>query len=307
MASPLPSAVTAPRRSSWPSSTRATSRTWMGTPCCAATAMDSMSAMVVASPIPWTSWASPPRTTRPPPTLALLRCSARATSSRCSSYFSRSSGSNDDVELLLVAAPGVDLGGAGDLEHLRADDPVVQRAQLLGRELVALDQVLEDLAQAGRDGAEGGAVDAVGELDGLEALADDLAGEVDVGGVVEGGGDLGEAELRDGADTVEAGEAADDLLDREGDLALDLERGQRGGDGVDGDLNRGRVRVGVQREVPERDEACGDEAGGGEQHHAAVAQRQVDDAVEHVYFAPAVSTSQQPAPMLSRLSSVRRR
>ena len=92
---------------------------------------------------------------------------------------------DDDLELLLVAAPGVDLGDARHRAQLRLDDPVVDRAQLGERLPCAGDDVVEDLAQARGDRAHLRPLDAGGQLDALQPLVDDLAGEVDVGAVLE--------------------------------------------------------------------------------------------------------------------------
>ena len=85
-----------------------------------------------------------------------------------------------------------------------------------------------------------------------EAFVNLLPGEVDVGPVLEDGDDLREAELRDGADLFEPFEAPEGLLDGEGDLPLDLLGGKLGGDGVDLDLDRGRVREGIEGQAEAR-------------------------------------------------------
>ena len=54
-----------------------------------------------------------------------------------------------------------------------------------------------------------------GQLDRGQPLVDQLAGEVDVGAVLERHDDLRQAELRDRAHALQAGQAAERLLDRE--------------------------------------------------------------------------------------------
>jgi len=87
--SPSPSAVTAPRRISRPSTTRATSRTRVGTPSRAATMMPSTSSIVATAPTPWMSADWPAWSSVPPPTLALFRSSASASSPSVSPCFAR--------------------------------------------------------------------------------------------------------------------------------------------------------------------------------------------------------------------------
>ena len=91
-----------------------------------------------------------------------------------------------------------------------------------------------------------------GSSHGLQALHDELAGEVDVGAIFEGDGDLREPELRDGTHLLEAGQPGDGLLDREGDLLLDLEGRERRRGGVDLDLDRRRVGKRIDRQTEQR-------------------------------------------------------
>ena len=126
--------------------------------------------------------------------------------------------------LLALAAPGVDLGHAGHRLQTRLDDPVMKRGQLLQRVAVAGHDVVVDLAQAGGHRAHLGLVDAGRKFDGLQPLHDELPREVDVGSVVEGGGHLAQAELRDRPDPLQVGQARDGPFHRKGDLLLDLQR-----------------------------------------------------------------------------------
>ena len=66
---------------------------------------------------------------------------------------------------------------------------------------------------------------------------------------------LREPELRDRADLSQPLQAAEGVLDGEGDLPLDLLGRERGGDGVDLDLDRRRVGEGVQRQSRPRPDA----------------------------------------------------
>ena len=218
--------------------------------------------------------------------------------------FDQAVGVDHDVELLLVASPGVDLGDSRDLHHLRAHDPVVERAELPWRQRVALDDVLEYLAETGRDRPERGPADVRGQLQGAEPFAHHLAGQVDVGVVVEGGRDLRQSELRNGAHLRQARESADGLFDDRGDLPLNLQRRQRRSGRVDADLHRSRVRERVEGQLPEAGNTDYRQQRRSDEHDGSTPQAEIDELGEHGYFASMASTSQHPAPMLSGESSV---
>ena len=94
-----------------------------------------------------------------------------------------------------ITADRVDFGDAGDGAHLRANDPVVEGAQIhrrpfgavgFFRTCLGLDRVHEDLAETRGDRTHrrldpGGKL----RLHRLNALVHKLAGEVDVGAVLE--------------------------------------------------------------------------------------------------------------------------
>ena len=129
--SPLPSAVTAPRRISWPISTSATSadadrhavlgrdddladlrRRWSCGPALGPAACRCSGVML------------------PPPTLRLFFSTASTTSSNVRPCLISRCGIDADLVLLLVAAPAVDLRRARHGAHGRLDHPVVNRAQV---------------------------------------------------------------------------------------------------------------------------------------------------------------------------------
>ena len=118
-------------------------------------------------------------------------------------------GVDADLVLLLVAAPAVDLGRALHCPQLGPDDPVVDGAQLGDVVPLAGDDVVEDLAQAGGHRPHLGPRDALGDVHRGQPLVDELAGEVDVGAVLEGHHHLGQAELGHRAQLLQAGQAAD--------------------------------------------------------------------------------------------------
>ena len=81
--------------------------------------------------------------------------------------------------------------------------------------VLARQQVVIDLAQAGRHRPHRRPADAFGELGFAQPLVDLLPGEVDVGPVREDGDDLREAEFRDRADLFKPFEPAQGVFDRE--------------------------------------------------------------------------------------------
>ncbi len=90
--------------------------------------------------------------------------------------------------------------------------------------------------------------------------SDELAGEIDVGAVLEDDRHLAEAVARQRAGVVELRQAAHRGLDREGDALLGLERRIAGRAGVDLDLDVGDVGHGVDRKALEIPGAEGDGA-----------------------------------------------
>ena len=110
--SPLPSAVTAPRRISWPITTSATSPTRIGTPSLAAMTIALICSTFVVRPRPCTSTDRVPSRMLPPPTLRLFSSTACTTSSNVRPCLISRFGIDADLILLFVAAPTVDLGGA---------------------------------------------------------------------------------------------------------------------------------------------------------------------------------------------------
>jgi hypothetical protein len=111
--------------------------------------------------------------------------------------FSEQRGIDLHVVLLLESAPSVHFRHARHCPELRLDDPVLQCAQLREVRLVGhalrsrpREQVVVNLSQARRHGPKLRLSERRGKLDVLEALPDQLAGEVDVDLVLEGQRDL---------------------------------------------------------------------------------------------------------------------
>ena len=129
--SPLPSAVTAPRRISWPivdlgHVADADRHAVLGRD---DDRLDLLDVRRAAEAVDEQRSALPARML-PPPTLRLFSSTASTTSSKVRPCLISRFGIDADLVLLLVAAPGVDLGHAGHGPQLGLDDPVVDRAQL---------------------------------------------------------------------------------------------------------------------------------------------------------------------------------
>ena len=97
----------------------------------------------------------------------------------------------------------------------------------------------------------------------LDALVDQLAGEIDVGAVLEDDGDLRQAVARQRAGVFEPRQPGHRGLDRKGDALLDLQRRVAGRLGVDLHLHVGDVGHGIDRQACEVPGAEGREA----EHH----------------------------------------
>ena len=193
--------------------------------------------------------------------------------------------------LLGIPTDGVDLGDAGDVAQLRTHDPVVQCAQIGGSPLAAIGlartrlgryRIHEDFAEPGCGRSHLG-LDARRQLRlrRLESLIDELAGEIEVGAILEHDRDLAQAIARDRAGVIEPGNPGERGLDRIGDPLLGFERREAFSLGVDLDLDIGDVRNRVDRQLagapqPERDKR------GDERHdQPALPDRKTDDARKH--------------------------
>ena len=196
-----------------------------------------------------------------------------------------------DQILFHITAVGIDAGNAQNIAHLRANDPILHRAQIgglgqfgrqplaLGRQIAAVrlpawfsiyglyafavgmaegDRVEKDLAKAGAERREVG-LDAVGQaVLGLgQALCDLLTGKIDVGAVGEYSRDLAEAVPREGPRHFKAGNAGQCRFDGESDLFLDVDRPQRGHECTDLHLSIGDVWHGIDRQLSDLPSAKG--------------------------------------------------
>ena len=176
--------------------------------------------------------------------------------------------------LLVLAAEAVHLDDAGDGAELRADVPVERLLQLHQRVPFAAHDELIDLAERRRDRAHLGppVVGGDGVLGLAHPLEDHLAGEVDVGAVLENHGDHRESVLRDRAHLLDLRDAGHGPFDGDGHVLLDLDGGEGGSRGDHLDLDVGDVRDGVDGQVQRRADPQDDEERSRQQHDRAVAE-----------------------------------
>ncbi len=172
--------------------------------------------------------------------------------------FVQERGIDADLILFLESAPGVDLGGSGNGPELRADGPVLQRADFRPAFRFGIfgskEQVMKHLTQAGGHRSEFRTRRARWQFELGQSLADQLPDEIQIGPVVKGHRDLGDAELRDGADLDKAGQSAHQKFDRISNQPFDFRGDHAGNVRVDLHLYWGRVGKGIDVQSPERNE-----------------------------------------------------
>ncbi len=134
-------------------------------------------------------------------------------------------GDADGVEqhlvLHLAAAEAGVVGHPGHGAELRLDHPVLDGLQLHRRAVGALKHISIDQPRGRRLGRDIRRHPA-GQTDARHQVEHALAGEVVAGAVAEGDGDVRQAVERDRPDAGFLGNAVHSVLDRHGDLALDL-------------------------------------------------------------------------------------
>ena len=193
--------------------------------------------------------------------------------------------------LLAVAADRVDLGDPWNRAKLWPNHPVMQRPQILrgiarpigfDRALLGLDRVHEDLAQARGDRPELG-FDRLRQVRTyrLQALVDELPGEVDVGAVLENDGDLAQTVARNRARIGQPRQPRDGGFDRIGNALLGFERREARRRSVDLHLHIGDVRHGIDLESAEAVNAHGGENEHRCQHCETLSDRQLDNSFQH--------------------------
>ena len=190
-----------------------------------------------------------------------------------------------DVDLVLLdrAADAGDLGDARHGVELVADEPVLDGAKVPQRIAFPLDRVPEDVAHAGgvrpqRGHHAGGK----GLRQEIEPFEDAGAREVEIHRILEDHVDHREPERGRRADDTDAGKTLEAHGERIRDLVLDLLRRAARPVGEDDDLVVAEIGDGVdwrrqQRPVPPRADEQ-EEAN----HQEAVAQRRLDEPIDHV-------------------------
>ena len=187
-----------------------------------------------------------------------------------------------DLVLLRGAADGGDLGDARHAVELVADVPVLERPQLAEVLAPPLDGVPEDLADGRGVGGEVGDHALRQERRGDRELFEDaLAGEVVVGLVLEDDRDHREVELARRPHDLDPGEPLEVDRERVGDLVLDLLGAAAHPVGEDDDLVLGQVGDRVDRHRHHGAEARDPEHERGQDHEEAVADRPLDDRLDH--------------------------
>eukprot|EP01022_Parablepharisma_sp_SALTPOND_P027440 TRINITY_DN665_c0_g9_i1.p1 TRINITY_DN665_c0_g9~~TRINITY_DN665_c0_g9_i1.p1 ORF type:complete len:1867 (+),score=739.92 TRINITY_DN665_c0_g9_i1:18974-24574(+) len=194
-------------------------------------------------------------------------------------------------EFARVATDGVDLGHARHQAQLRLDDPVLDLAQVAGvigcaigfaGVLAGFHGPQVDLAQAGGDRSHG-RIDATRQLAPglLQAFVDQLAGEVDVGAILEDHRHLRQAVARQRADLFQLGQARHGRLQRIADALLGFLRRVAGGGGVDLDLHVGNVGHGVDGQLLVAVDPIGAHAQHRQQDQPSVLDGEAYDAFKH--------------------------
>ena len=122
---------------------------------------------------------------------------------------------------------------------------------------------------------------AIGKRDLRKPFQDFLPVPIVVGIVVEDKHHAGEAEKRDGAQMREVRQSIHLNFDGNGDLLFDLFGGAAGPLGDDLDVVVRDVRIGFHRQVVERDRTPDQQQHRQREHHEAVIQREIDEALHH--------------------------
>ena len=115
----------------------------------------------------------------------------------------------------------------------------------------------------------------------MDALGDDLPGEVDIGRPIKLDEDEREADARERAHALDMRRAVDGGFERECDECFHLLRRKPGGFREDGDGGAVEVGKNIHRQASKNPRAVGHDKCGEGHNEQAVANRKGDDAVEH--------------------------
>ena len=191
-------------------------------------------------------------------------------------------GIDDDAVLLDEAADAGNLGDALGLGQAEADFPVLQRAQVGERFVLAHHRVLIDPADAAGVRSEGRGHAGGQPLGcGVEVFKDTAARPVDVGAVLEDDVDERHAEERKATHDLRARHGKHRSGQRIGDLIFDHLRSLARKLGVDDDLRVREIGDGVERQVGDAPTPRDDREGGGDEHQHQVARRPANKTRDH--------------------------
>ncbi len=191
-------------------------------------------------------------------------------------------GNDRDLDLSDEPAEGVDLGHAGNAPELRADDAVVDGAQLGQVHPAALHRVQVDLGDGAGERAQRRLRLRRKQLAGaLESLVNESAGEVYVDSVLEDDRDSRERILADGAHLRDTGQAVHGDLHGKRDQALDLDRRKARRFHEYRDLDVGQIGQCLDAERAERPDATDDQREHRQQHGRAPPDHPCDEVVDH--------------------------
>ncbi len=189
---------------------------------------------------------------------------------------------------LLVAADRVDLDDARRVAQLRADDPVLCRAQIdrrISAARIGRHRVHENFAETRRDRSEC-RLDALRQAgaDFVETFAHELSREIDVGAIPEHGSHLRQTVARQRSRVLQRRQPGQRRFHCKGHTLLGFQRRVTRRLRIDLHLDVRDVGYGIDGQALEIDQAeqCDDDDG--RQHDPALPQREIDNAGQHGRF-----------------------
>ncbi len=188
-----------------------------------------------------------------------------------------------EIDLNLIglglAAPAGDVDHAGDRTEAALQHPVLQRLQV---HHAVVGRPHQPVAEDFTDGAERGnlRLHVAGQRPQLAQAVEHLLQGFIIGVVErELQFDVGQAVQRNGADGAQVLDAGELRLDRNGDVALDLLGRQTRALGHDVDHRRGRIRIGLDVQLLERDQSPDEHRRKKAEHQEAATDRQGNDTI----------------------------
>ncbi len=195
-----------------------------------------------------------------------------------------------DLVLLDHAAEADDVSHSRNHFELSLHDPVLDRAQLLGVELVAFQPIAKDFAD-GRGERRQCGLDSCGKIGTLKPLQHLLTGEVVVHLIVESKHQEREAKLSMGKHPDRMWQTAQGNLQGNSDLLLDFLGSVARKEGNDGDLYIRNVREGLDRKGLKGGYSARHKEKQHQQQKQRLVQRKRYDASDHETLLPPISTA----------------